>query len=138
MYRNHEFFMTYFKENMTNGFGRKHKITFDINQLNEDVKTVNRDQPIFLGAFNNENKQSGVFQTIISKSKNPEEIKMSDTWGAQNMKKAINADEYIYTKESFQNSFEKTLLTYLDFQTDCLNWFRPPFSSIANLLGFFL
>lgn len=91
-------------ENMTNGFGRKHKITFDINQLNEDVKTVNRDLPIFLGAFNNDNKQSGVFQTIISKSKNPEEITMSDTWGAQNMKKALNADEYIYTKESFQNS----------------------------------
>ena len=91
-------------ENMTNGFGRKNNITFDINKLNEDVKTVNRNQSIFLGAFNNANKQSGVYQTIIEKAKNPEQVVMSDTWGAQNMTKALNSNELIYTKESFQNS----------------------------------
>ena len=89
---------------MTNGFGRKNNITFDINKLNEDVKTVNRNQSIFLGAFNNANKQSGVYQTIIEKAKNPEQVVMSDTWGAQNMTKALNSNELIYTKESFQNS----------------------------------
>ena len=91
-------------ENMTNGFGRKHNVTFDINKLNDDVKTLNRTQPIFLGAFNNTNKQSGIYQTIIEKARNPEEVVMSDTWGAQKMTKALNANEYIYTKESFQNS----------------------------------
>ena len=91
-------------ENMTNGFGRKHNITFDINQLNDDIKTLNRDNLVYLGAFNNQNKQSGVYQTIISKAKNPEEVVMSNTWGAQKMTKALNANEFIYTKESFQNS----------------------------------
>ncbi|MFV0220302.1 prolyl oligopeptidase family serine peptidase [Empedobacter falsenii] len=91
-------------ENMTNGFGRKHNITFDINQLNDDIKTINRDNLVYLGAFNNQNKQSGVYQTIISKAKNPEEVVMSNTWGTQKMKKALNANEFIYTKESFRNS----------------------------------
>ncbi len=91
-------------ENMTNGFGRKHNITFDINQLNDDIKTLNRDNLVYLGAFNNQNKQSGVYQTIISKAKNPEEVVMSNTWGAQKMTKALNANEFIYTKESFRNS----------------------------------
>lgn len=91
-------------ENMTNGFGRKHNITFDINQLNDDIKTINRDNLVYLGAFNNQNKQSGVYQTIISKAKNPEEVVMSNTWGIQKMTKALNANEFIYTKESFQNS----------------------------------
>ncbi|MGV0938022.1 alpha/beta hydrolase family protein [Empedobacter falsenii] len=91
-------------ENMTNGFGRKHNITFDINQLNDDIKTLNRDNLVYLGAFNNQNKQSGVYQTIISKAKNPEEVVMSNTWGTQKMTKALNANEFIYTKESFRNS----------------------------------
>ncbi|MDM1550765.1 prolyl oligopeptidase family serine peptidase [Empedobacter falsenii] len=91
-------------ENMTNGFGRKHNITFDINQLNDDIKTLNRDNLVYLGAFNNQNKQSGVYQTIISKAKKPEEVVMSNTWGAQKMTKALNANEFIYTKESFRNS----------------------------------
>ncbi len=91
-------------ENMTNGFGRKHNITFDINQSNDDIKTLNRDNLVYLGAFNNQNKQSGVYQTIISKAKNPEEVVMSNTWGTQKMTKALNANEFIYTKESFRNS----------------------------------
>ncbi|WP_334125386.1 alpha/beta hydrolase family protein [Empedobacter brevis] len=91
-------------ENITNGFGRKHHITFEINPLNEDVKTLNRDALVYLSAFNTLNKQSGVYQTVISKAKNPEEIVMSNTWGIQKMTKALNGNEYIYTKESFQNS----------------------------------
>ncbi|MFV0209389.1 prolyl oligopeptidase family serine peptidase [Empedobacter falsenii] len=91
-------------ENVTNGFGRKHNITFDINQLNEELKTINRDTQLYLGAFNNQNKQSGVYQTIISKAKNPEKVVMSNTWGAQKMTKALNANQYIYTKETFRNS----------------------------------
>ncbi|MFV0175731.1 prolyl oligopeptidase family serine peptidase [Empedobacter falsenii] len=91
-------------ENVTNGFGRKHNITFDINQLNEELKTINRDTQLYLGAFNNQNKQSGVYETIISKAKNPEEVVMSNTWGAQKMTKALNANQYIYTKETFRNS----------------------------------
>lgn len=91
-------------ENMTNGFGRKHNITFDINQLNDDVKTLNRDGLVYLGAFNNSNKQSGVYQTSISKAKNPEEVVMTNTWGVQKMTKALNSNEFIYTKESFRNS----------------------------------
>ena len=91
-------------ENVTNGFGRKHNITFDINQLNEELKTINRYTQLYLGAFNNQNKQSGVYQTIISKAKNPEEVVMSNTWGVQKMTKALNANQYIYTKETFRNS----------------------------------
>lgn len=90
--------------NMTNGYGRKNKITFTLNSLGEDVKTVNRDQLIYLSAFNNINKQSGVFKTIIANAKNPEQVVMSNTWGMQNFTKALDNNQYIYTKETSQSS----------------------------------
>lgn len=90
--------------NVTNDFGRKNQITFTINTINEEVKTISRDEMLYLSAFNNQNKQSGVYKTIVSKAKNPEQVVMSNTWGTQNFTKALDKDQYVYTKETYQNS----------------------------------
>ncbi len=91
-------------KNVTNGYGRKNKITFNLPKLNEEVKTIVRETPIYLGAFNTIDKQSGVYQTVLAKAKNPEKVNMSSTWGIHNFNKAFDSGNYIYTKESFQNS----------------------------------
>lgn len=90
-------------ENVTNGFGRKHNITFDIKRLNDEIKTLDRKSPVYLTAFNNATKQTGVYKTIIDKSKNPELVVVADMYAAQNMRKAKDANVYIYSKETVAN-----------------------------------
>lgn len=89
--------------NVTNGYGRKNDITFKVERLHDDIKVLERNQPIYLTAFNNTTKASGVYKTIIDKSKNPELVKMSNMYAAQNMKKAKDSEVYIYTKETVIN-----------------------------------
>ncbi|WDT67298.1 alpha/beta hydrolase family protein [Cloacibacterium sp. TD35] len=91
-------------KNITNGFGRKNKISFDMYQLDKDIKSYNRKTEMYLFAFNEENKQSGIFKSKIEASKNPELLQMGDFYGYKNLIKAKNAEVYSYTKESFQNS----------------------------------
>ena len=91
-------------KNITNGFGRKNKISFDMYQLDKDIKSYNRKTEMYLFAFNEENKQSGIFKTKIEASKNPEQLQMGDFYGYKNLIKAKNAEVYSYTKESYKNS----------------------------------
>ena len=90
-------------KNITNEYGRKNNITFNIQRLNNEIKTLDRKQTVYLTAFDNESKASGVFKTVIDKSKNPEKVTMSDAYVAQNMRKAKDADVYIYSKETVVN-----------------------------------
>jgi hypothetical protein len=52
-------------KNITNGFGRKNKISFDTYQLDKDIRSFNRNAEMYLFAFNEDNKQSGIFKTKI-------------------------------------------------------------------------
>ncbi|MBS7332280.1 MAG: prolyl oligopeptidase family serine peptidase [Weeksellaceae bacterium] len=89
--------------NITNGYGRKNDITFVIKKLNEDIETLDRKQDVYLTAFNNKTKASGVFKGNIEKANNPELVKMSNMYAAQNMKKAKDADVFIYSKETVKD-----------------------------------
>ncbi|WP_322970478.1 prolyl oligopeptidase family serine peptidase [Faecalibacter sp. LW9] len=90
-------------DNITNGFGRKNNMTFNIQRLNDEIKTLDRQQTIYLTAFDNKTKATGVFKTMIEKSKNPELVTMTNMYAAQNMRKAKDADVYVYSKESVIN-----------------------------------
>lgn len=90
--------------NITNGFGRKNKISFDTYQLDKDIRSFNRSAEMYLFAFNEENKQSGIFKTKISSAKNPELLQMGDFYGYKNLVKAKNAEVYSYTKETYQQA----------------------------------
>ena len=89
--------------NVTNNFGRKNDITFDIKKLHDDIETLDRNKDVYLTAFNNKTKASGVYKGNIEKAKNPELVKMSDMYAAQNMKKAKDADVFIYSKETVKD-----------------------------------
>ena len=88
-------------KNITNGFGRKNKISFDTYQLDKDIRSFNRNAEMYLFAFNEENKQSGIFKTKIATAKNPEQLQMGDFYGYKNLVKAKNAEVYSYTKETY-------------------------------------
>ena len=117
--------------NITTGFGRKNKITFDIKRLNDEIKFLERNQPIYLTAFNNETKATAVYKTSIDKGKKPELIVEADMYAAQNMKKAKDANVYIYSKESVKdpadlyvsNDFvQETKISALNPQQKDYNW----------------
>ena len=91
-------------KNITNGFGRKNKISFDTYQLDKDIRSFNRNAEMYLFAFNEENKQSGIFKTKISSAKNPELLQLGDFYGYRNLVKAKNAEVYSYTKETYQEA----------------------------------
>lgn len=91
-------------KNMTNGYGRKNKISFDTYQLDKDIRSFNRNAEMYLFGFNEDNKQSGIFKTKIATGKNPETLQIGDFYGYKNLVKAKNAEIYTYTKETYQES----------------------------------
>ncbi|WP_326980917.1 prolyl oligopeptidase family serine peptidase [Chryseobacterium sp. MYb264] len=101
-----EFFLNGSKKprNITNGFGRKNKITFDTYDLDKDIKSVNRKSSIYLSAFDNTSKANGIFKITIQAGKDPVKIQMENVWGYRTLQKAKNAEEYILVKESYTDS----------------------------------
>jgi len=101
-----EFFLNGSKQprNITNGFGRKNKITFDTYDLDKDVKSLNRKSSIYLSAFDNTSKANGIFKTKIQSNSDPMKIQMENAWGYRNLQKAKNSEEYILVKESYTDS----------------------------------
>ncbi len=101
-----EFFLNGSKKprNITNGLGRKNKITFDTYTLDKDIKSLNRKSVIYLSAFDNTSKANGIFKTSIQSNSDPVKILMENVWGYRSLQKAKNAEEYIVVKESYTES----------------------------------
>lgn len=101
-----EFFLNGSKKprNITNGFGRKNKITFDTYDLDKDIKSLNRKSSIYLSAFDNTSKANGIFKTSIHSNDDPVKVQMENVWGYRSLQKAKNAEEYILIKESYTDS----------------------------------
>lgn len=101
-----EFFLSGSKKprNITNGFGRKNKITFETYDLDKDIKSLNRKSSIYLSAFDNTSKANGIFKTSIHSNADPIKIQMENVWGYRTLQKAKNAEEYILIKESYTDS----------------------------------
>lgn len=102
-----EFFLNSSKKpiNITQSYGRKNKITFDTFIFDpEDKKSLNRKAKVLLSAFNENTKDEGLFLTQISTAKAPKEIFMENISGIRSLKKAKDAEEYIYTKENYIHS----------------------------------
>ncbi len=73
--------------NITNGYGRKNKITFDTYELDKDIKSLNRKSSIYLSAFDNVSKANGIFKTSIQSNTDPVKIQMENVWGIAVFKK---------------------------------------------------
>ncbi len=101
-----EFFLNGSKKprNITNGYGRKNKITFDTYDLDKDIKSLNRKNSIYLSAFDNTSKANGIFKTKIQSNSDPVKIQMENVWGYRSLQKAKNVEEYILVKESYTDS----------------------------------
>ncbi|MDR3194589.1 MAG: prolyl oligopeptidase family serine peptidase [Tannerella sp.] len=84
--------------NLTEGYGREHRITFRHIRLTDEYDYVNDREPLLLSAFDNQSKESGFFRFTDKKGLNRLQ------WGKYTFTtplKAKKADVFIYTKSNF-------------------------------------
>lgn len=87
---------------VTNGYGRKHNIAFDLLNLDAEKKSYSRKVELILAAFNQKTKEAGLFTTSIQSVKNPNEISMKGYSGYSSLFKAKEAKVYGYVVGSFE------------------------------------
>ena len=128
-----EFFLSNNKapRNVTNSYGRKHKIVFDILRLDPEQRFVSRTEKLILSAFNDVSKYSGLYSADIKSGKNPVAYFMEPFSGFNNLIKAKDANVYSYLKGSFEQPYnlyvttnfsEAKQLTDINKQQENYNW----------------
>ncbi len=123
--------------NFTAGYGRKNKLIFRNGivqergaSLSEDEKAIPTNKPIWLITQNEDTKQWGFYKQNFTGQKAPQKI-VTAPQNYSALQKAKNADEYIYTKESYTQSpdlyvstnlIRETRLSELNPQQAGYNW----------------
>jgi len=87
-------------EMVTKGAGRKTNITFRYVRTNYEVEYIDVDKPLLLSAFDNTTKEAGCYTLDLKKKKEPQKHILSKHTFAS-LRKAKNADTYIYTVANF-------------------------------------
>jgi acetyl esterase/lipase len=86
---------------ITNGVGRRDKITFRATRLDPDKKTVPATESVILLATNETTKASGAYRVTLSNPADPAKIVMVDkSFGG--LQKAKNAEVYVHTEQRFE------------------------------------
>ena len=101
-------------ENMTNGYGREHKIRFRPITLDHEHWYFTDEMPHLLSAFNEENKQSGFYSFNFEEGVAPAELIMTDHRYYFPLK-AKNSNEFIWRRSSFTD-FYNLFISTSDFQ----------------------
>jgi len=101
--------------NLTNGFGRKQQIKFQIIDPNNGFKPLNGKTPVLLSGFNNQTKYSGFYRLSVGKSPDPE-LLTSGAYQYSSPLKAVNRNAWIIGRESATEApnyyFTRDLKTY--------------------------
>jgi dipeptidyl aminopeptidase/acylaminoacyl peptidase len=87
--------------NLTNGTGRKEKIIFRYVVTDPEQKFIPSKKMLWFIVQNDENKQWGYYKKVLGTTLEPEKVVMAPC-GYGNLRKAKNAEEFIYTKFSYQ------------------------------------
>jgi dienelactone hydrolase len=92
--------------NITNGYGRKNKITFQNQKLDPDADFIGRKDLIYLSAFNIENKEAGFFSLKPGISPDPSMLVIDKCSFGRGLIKARKADKLIWQKGTYTASPE--------------------------------
>lgn len=82
----------------------KNKITFGTFVFDKENPAIKRKQSVFLSAFSNDTKEEGIWKTIIADSKDPQPVFNEAISGVKTAIKAKDAENYLFTKETYTNS----------------------------------
>ncbi len=116
---------------ITNGYGRKNNLAFDLVQLDDEKKSFNRNETIIATVFDTKTKEAGYFYVSIKNATDPTKILLDNYSGYPSLSKAKDAAVYAFTKGNFTESNDlyvgETLdqtkrLTQLNPQQEEYNW----------------
>jgi dipeptidyl aminopeptidase/acylaminoacyl peptidase len=116
--------------NLTNNEGRKNKLIFRYRITDPEERDIPSDKMLWLLTQNEVNKQWGYYKKPLNSSTNPEKVIMAP-YAYSNLQKAKNADEFIYTKSSYEQSPDlyisadlkkETRLSAINPQQATYNW----------------
>lgn len=93
-------------QNITNGLGRKNKITYRYLQTDRDENFIDSKNKNLISVFNNVSKKSGITFLIQNKLTNdlPTATFSNQAYDFGTIAKAKNTNTYIYTKENYEHS----------------------------------
>ncbi len=86
---------------ITNGIGRRDKITFRYARLDPEKRAVPAAEPIVLLATNETTRASGAYRVTVSNAAEPVRIVLIDKFFG-GLQKAKNADVYVHTEQRFE------------------------------------
>ncbi|MDR2472180.1 MAG: prolyl oligopeptidase family serine peptidase [Tannerella sp.] len=91
-------------EMITKGVGKEHKITFRYIRTDLENDFIDTDKPLLLSAFDNTTKEAGYYTLDMKKKASLplKRIMAPKTFGL--LRKAKNADTYIFTQSDFRHS----------------------------------
>jgi dipeptidyl aminopeptidase/acylaminoacyl peptidase len=98
-------------ENLTKGYGRKHKIRFNPLTLNREHWYFNDENPHMLTAFNEITKQGGYYSLDLNEGTVPGELIVSNHKYYYPVK-AKNADQFIWRRSSFTDYYNLYISTH--------------------------
>ncbi len=101
---------------ITNNFGRSHHTRFDINKFDSEIRSISRNTPLVLSAFNEVTKEAGFYRTTVDSNKEPQKLQMNAVFTNSALIKAKEADSYMYAQESFTRA--PSLFITTDFKTE--------------------
>ncbi|WP_430612883.1 alpha/beta hydrolase family protein [Flavobacterium sp. JP2137] len=100
---------------VTKGYGRDHRIRFELNKFDPEIRSVSRTAPLLLSAFDETTKEAGFYTTAVQATQQPQLLRMEPVFSNNALIKAKNADTYLYAKESFVQA--PSLFVTADFNT---------------------
>lgn len=103
-------------KSVTNHYGRDHRIRFDINKFDRELRSISRKQFLILSAFNETTKEAGFYSTVVSSNQTPQKLQMQPVFTNSALIKAKEADVYMYAQESFTQA--PSLFITRDFKTN--------------------
>jgi dipeptidyl aminopeptidase/acylaminoacyl peptidase len=136
--------------NITNCYGRRHHIQFEINPISSDENGLSDKKPWILDAFNEDTKEAGFFRIVPGRTADPESLTFGPySWGS--LEKARDANAYIFIRSSSADAANlyitkddfKTLNRLSNFQpqkgynwytTELVNWKLPDGDTCQGLL----
>jgi len=124
--------------------GKTLNIRYQLNQLDKDVKYIDRAQPQLINGFNESTKESGFYSATLNKPSQPQRL-LAGQFKASFLSKAKNSDAIIYTTETFSHypeirysdlRFKKPVqLTSLGKQQEGIRWGTAELTSWISLDG---
>ncbi|MBB1149393.1 prolyl oligopeptidase family serine peptidase [Myroides sp. NP-2] len=109
---------------ITNGYGRKNKIKFDLIQLDKEKKSFDKKSYTLATAFNEVTKEGGYFEINLAKQQDPAQILLENYSGFASLSKAKDANVYALIKGNFTQSNDLYVGEKLD-QTTRLSQLNP-------------